>query len=339
MNELATDYIKRINHYIPNEERRSYSQTSIWQTLFVFGHIWLGLIVSFYLVYLLQLGPLWLQVCVAPFLIFYIGSRINAFGVQVHEASHYLLMPWKALNYPFCNIFGGYWILNDVASYWGVHKRHHSHLHDATDPDLDLYLLPNQGRLHIILVLLKDLFWIGSIQRIFGYLKNRDQESEKKPSNEFLFHNIAKVVAQLIVLSLFLTTFGFTKGCFLYFVYWLIPLFSVFSAIVRIRISTEHYSDLLHEKNRLPLFVSRTSAGNFLEEYLIGASMEYHLEHHLFPNIPHYQLKKLHRELMNRGFFNEFQNNINDLLSGGYFHFWKKLLSPKAEVKTLKQAV
>lgn len=54
--------------------------------------------------------------------------------------------------------------------------------------------------------------------------------------------------------------------------------------------------------------------------------MEYHFEHHLFPNLPHYQLKRFHNKLLEKGFF---KDNNEDVLSGGYLHFWNILFGEK----------
>ena len=314
----------QIEAYVSEEERRELHATSWIRTLFTFGHIWLALAVSFLLVYVLQRAPLYAQVLSAPPLVFFIGTRINALAVEVHEASHGLLFKTKRLNDFFCDVFGSYWILNDTQSYWEVHRVHHSDLHEDSDPDLELYLLPEGSVRGVLLCLLRDVSWITAGMRIRAYLtKGRNTGRTKRLRS--MRHMAGKLCAQLIVLGLFLAVFGTPPGIVLYFVYWVIPLFSVFPLLIRLRIATEHYSDLLHH-DCPALFVSRTSLSNWVEAYLIGAHMEYHMEHHLYPNIPYFQLKRLHRLLDERGFFAGYDGDTAHLLSGGYVAFWRRLL-------------
>ena len=64
-------------------------------------------------------------------------------------------------------------------------------------------------------------------------------------------------------------------------------------------------------------------------EYLIGAKMEYHFEHHLLPTIPYHGLKKLHRCLRARGFFDRLSRGDRArALSGGYLHFARHFEEP-----------
>ncbi len=88
----------------------------------------------------------------------------------------------------------------------------------------------------------------------------------------------------------------------------------------------EHFSDLLYDE--LPYrFVSRTSISNRIEEYMIGAGMEYHMEHHLFPKMPYHQLKRFHTDLADKGFFEEMDSERPNILSGGYTHFWRSIFA------------
>ncbi len=319
MSRHAREYRRLIEACIPVEERLAYQQTSIGQTLWTFFHIWLGLGVAFYTITLLVAAPLVIHLLLGPLVVVFIATRINALAVQIHEASHGLLMPNRRANDIFCNFFGAYWILNDVASYWEVHRHHHSHLHHHTaDPDLPLYMLPRGDRWGIFKLLLSDLFWVTSIRRALTY--GRVKQDATLKSSGFA----PKVIFQVIILAGFLHAFGLPSGPFLYFIYWCVPLLSIFPLIVRFRIVTEHYHELLHEDSTI--FVSRTSVSSALEEYFIGSAMEYHLEHHLFPKIPYHQLKRLHRRLVAEGFFEQFGSESQNLLSGGYAKYWYQLL-------------
>jgi fatty acid desaturase len=140
---------------------------------------------------------------------------------------------------------------------------------------------------------------------------------------------LAKLGAQGVLLAGACLAVGWLQGPFFYLVFWVVPLFSVFPAIIRLRIVTEHFSPALHSitENGLP-FVCRTTCTQPLEIYLFGCDMEYHFEHHLLPAIPHPQLARLHQALVDRKFFEELPPGEN-YLSGGYLRFWSRLLRGK----------
>jgi len=105
---------------------------------------------------------------------------------------------------------------------------------------------------------------------------------------------------------------------------------TVYPFILRLRTVTEHYSDEFHHSTG-HAFVSRTSLTGWLEHYLIGADMEFHLEHRLNPAIPHYRLRQLNRDLEKRGVFERIGKHRAKVLSDGYLKFWLRLVERKKE--------
>ena len=322
MKQDAAAWKTRTEGFVSADERKEFYARSPWRSVYTFLHIWAALAASLWFIWILTQGSLALHIAIAPLIACFIATRINAFAVQIHEASHGLLFPSKRLNDRFCNFAGAYWILNDVRTYWSVHRDHHAFLHDHNDPDLHLYLLPRAEGGAVLLLLLQDLLGVTAIRRVISYATR-----EKSPltANSNLGHTAGKITTLGLVLACFLAIFGPITGSLLYLTYWIVPLFCIFPLIIRIRIVAEHYSDALHQD--IPrLFVSRTSVSGAFEEYLIGAQMQYHMEHHLFPKIPYHQLKRFHRLLRKQGFFDELGKEQEHALSGGYLHYWKELL-------------
>jgi fatty acid desaturase len=308
-------------------EFRSFYAVRPARAIWTFTHIWLGIAAAITLAaWLWRMDDGWPKVLL-PLLIFYIGTRQNAFAVQIHEASHNLLFSDRSTNDTFCNVFGGYWVLNDVQSYRAVHRTHHTDLHLSTDPDLDLYMISGSGgRFEVVRLVLCDLLWITAIRRILRYGGKVGKATAAKRA---ALHLAAKMACQAALLGAACSAFGWREGPVFYFLFWLAPLFSVFSAIIRLRIVTEHFSPSLSAQAERP-FVSRTTAARWPEIYLFGCDMEYHFEHHLFPGIPHPQLARLHGELVRRGFFERLppaQHPEVDYLSDGYIWFWGRLLT------------
>ena len=170
------------------------------RSVFVFSQIWLALFASFWCVGQLQALPWHYQVPLSVLVIVFIGTRQNAFAVQIHEASHGLLIASRKMNDAFCNFFGAYWVLNDVRSYWAIHKVHHSNLHEENDPDLDLYRLPpSSGRWRLYKVLAKDLLFMTSIRRIHDYLTVRPPSEDVPRQPAAWAHSLGKIGAQGIL--------------------------------------------------------------------------------------------------------------------------------------------
>ena len=84
-----------------------------------------------------------------------------------------------------------------------------------------------------------------------------------------------------------------------YLVLWILPLVTVVQAILRLRAIAEHgaTTDLSS-----PLTAARTNVlPAWLEWLLFPHRVNYHIEHHLYASVPHYNLPRLHREMAGRG--------------------------------------
>ena len=100
--------------------------------------------------------------------------------------------------------------------------------------------------------------------------------------------------APVVVLALF----GWA-GLLKYAVLWVLPAVTVLQMILRVRAICEHGAPRDHVS---PLTAARTSlAGPLLRIVLFPHHVNYHIEHHLFPAVPHYNLPQLHEALCARG--------------------------------------
>jgi fatty acid desaturase len=90
--------------------------------------------------------------------------------------------------------------------------------------------------------------------------------------------------------------FGFWRW---YLLLWFLPLVTVLQAILRFRAILEHGAV---DDTSTPLKAART---NFVPAYLYWIlfphDVHYHIEHHLYPSIPHYRLAECHRRLRGLG--------------------------------------
>ena len=84
-----------------------------------------------------------------------------------------------------------------------------------------------------------------------------------------------------------------------YLILWFLPLCTVLQALLRFRAICEHgaVSD-----QKSPLLAARTNLGpGWLLWFLFPYNVNYHIEHHLYPAIPHYNLPACHHALQDHG--------------------------------------
>jgi fatty acid desaturase len=80
-----------------------------------------------------------------------------------------------------------------------------------------------------------------------------------------------------------------------YLVLWILPLVTVVQAILRLRAIAEHGATTDFSS---PLTAARTNvAPAWLEWLIFPHHVNYHIEHHLYASVPHYNLPELHREM------------------------------------------
>ena len=81
-----------------------------------------------------------------------------------------------------------------------------------------------------------------------------------------------------------------------YLVLWALPAFTLYQAILRLRAVCEHGAPA---GTSSPLTAARTNIRLPLlaRLYLFPHNVNYHIEHHLYPAVPHYHLPAMHAEL------------------------------------------
>ena len=112
-----------------------------------------------------------------------------------------------------------------------------------------------------------------------------------------------------VLLFILLSLFGYWK---IYLLYWVVPYLTTMMMFKYIRSFAEHCGDLEYENL---LNSTRTVNATFLEKFFIAPhNVHYHIEHHLYPGVPYYNLPKLKRMLME-----DVTYKANAHYSNGYF--------------------
>jgi len=124
-------------------------------------------------------------------------------------------------------------------------------------------------------------------------LRPLDDTSDKLRSEARHDRN-AVIVFHLVALALFALS-GYLVQ---YLVLWVLPLVTVVQAILRLRAIAEHGATTDFSS---PLTAARTNVvPAWLAWLIFPHHVNYHIEHHLYASVPHYNLPVLHREMRAR---------------------------------------
>lgn len=238
----------------------------------------------------------------------------HAFFVLAHEAAHYRLFPNRAANDLVGRALG---IVSGISmcTYRVTHRLHHNHLYGPMDPDTAIHGGYPRGRAYLWKKLAQDLVGLNA-WKTYAYFFgapaiNDDAPGEIRPLNDTSPELRAAarrdrwwVVGFHVAAPLTALVAGGGTGLLMYAVIWVLPALTVQQPILRLRAICEHgvTTDLSS-----PLTAARSNrmGGNLVNwlarVFMFPHHVNYHLEHHLYPAVPHYHLPALHRLLKDKG--------------------------------------
>ncbi len=293
--QLPKEFIKEITTV--HNRKGLFAVTSVWFVLLAI------ILVSRYAFQ--QYGLSWFMIPVA----FLIAGRFGAFLQLAHEACHNSLFESKRWNFLAAKWLCSMPIGVFYEGYAEGHARHHSYVGTEKDPlsDREKYRICDFRNPALYLLFLKDLLGITALQIFFSY----GETSTQKESLSIKLKKMAQLgsVQLIVILGLF-------EGNLVeYILFWILPAISAHMFLMRVRGIAEHgLSGQLHLQNRSPqegTYYTRsffTPQNHYrltpliwLERCLIGSFyVNFHHEHHLFPNVPYYHLAKLHQKIAPR---------------------------------------
>lgn len=258
------------------------------------------------------------------FVAFLIAARQHALAVLVHDGAHYRIAKNKKLNDWVSNIFGSFGCIMGTHAYRLHHLKHHQYLNTAKDPDwarkshLNEWQFP-MTKMKLAKILLKQLWsggyeWLTLTSRMFIQGMKLDSVDKRKSESQAL---------AFFWLGIFISSLYFHFGRELA-LYWFVPLFTIFPLIQRFRSISDHFAVTRDQI----LGLTRNVRSSGLERFLLSPhSVNWHLVHHLYPSISHYNLKRAHQVLskgeasylesqhLNTAYIFPFQNSVlSDLL-------------------------
>ncbi len=242
------------------------------------------------------------------------GIAQHSLFILSHEAAHYRLLSHRGANDGLGRLIG---MSSGVSmcTYRVTHRLHHNNLYGSEDPDTAIHGGYPRGNAYLLRKLAQDsVGW--NAWKTYAYFFgapaiNEDTQRAIRPLDDTSpqLRKAARqdrywVVGAHIAMPLLAYALAGWHGVAVYLVVWIVPLMTALQPILRLRAICEHgaVSDLSS-----PLTAARSNrtwgswSNRLLGGLLFPHHVNYHLEHHLYPAVPHYHLPALHRVLQARG--------------------------------------
>ncbi|MFY9825443.1 MAG: fatty acid desaturase [Thermoanaerobaculia bacterium] len=202
---------------------------------------------------------------------------INTFILFLHEGMHKTLFASPQLN-RWVSVSLGVVFCLSFSAYKVMHQRHHQYLGDERDPDD--YSNYTKNRL-----LLWFLHYVRLIAGVYIYIVMIPVLASRKGSPA---DRRDILVEYGVLAAVYAVVFTLVPGGYLLYL-WFIPLVMA-AHMTAIRGLTQHGITEAHD----PYLASRSIQAHPVVAFCL-LQENYHLEHHLFPEIPSYHLAEVHK--------------------------------------------
>lgn len=268
------------------EEWAKLSPRSSWRGLVLVAACW-GVIVAAGALFVLWPNPLTYVLAVML-----IGARQLGLAILMHDAAHGALHSNQKIN-----DWVGEWLCAApvgarLKSYRDYHLKHHRYTEQPEDPDLPLSAPFPITRASLWRKIVRDLtgqtFFKQRRAQLFGGRK----PGEVVNANTWRF---------LLVNAPLFAALALAGYWWAYPALWLVPLATWFQMVTRIRNIAEHACVTAQDD---PFTHARTTLAGPLERLFIAPYwVHFHAEHHVFMHVPCYRLERMHRMLMDKGYW------------------------------------
>lgn len=218
---------------------------------------------------------------------FLVGVYAYKFSFIMHDCAHNSLFKSKKL----CERLGhfiGLIVATEYNSYRKVHLLHHINLgNKKLDNDYDEYTFKEKF-VHLI----KPLLFL----RVFNFLKKNNRLVERDERN---YSNQVKWIIQFAAIQFIIISIISNLGTSIYKIFfYYIALSTVSLFLGRLRTTAEHGRSIKSEDKDKEF--TKTHYPNFVDRlFLYDANFNYHLEHHLFPQMSSFHYPKVFKKIKN----------------------------------------
>lgn len=230
-----------------------------------------------------------------------IGTSIHAMTVLVHEASHVSMFRDRVWD-RWVGFLMGLPVLVSAMAYKVLHQYHHRHTREGGDPDEFNNVTDNKFLLSLLFYV-----WpiIGTPVYLIHVIVTAIQRGTPKEKHDVF----VEYVLIILIWSGIISAIAYTGRWDILIHAWALPMI-VAMAFGNIRGWSEHTMTSPGH----PLTQTRTVTSNKLTSFLM-CNLNYHLEHHLLPGIPWYNLPKVHQLLQDE------YREANSYVYRSYWHF------------------
>jgi len=272
------------------------------------GRAWLMVAANVGLIGLaFTLPVLWLNPLTVLISLLLLGARQLGMAVIYHDCSHGVFFRTRVLNDAVGHWLAGGLLNTSMYAYRAYHLKHHKFAGTAQDPDLGIASAYPTSRSSLKRKITRDLTGQTGLKAV------RSQLSRFAP-----VRNAPFVLSHVGLFSLL----WLAGAPWAYALWWLAYVF-VHQLVTRLRFMGEHGV----AKNRLGADAREntcTTLVSWWERLLVAPNyVNYHLEHHLSAAVPCYRLARLHRVLVEKGFYDD-----RTCLSNGYRQVLSRAIRP-----------
>jgi fatty acid desaturase len=289
---------------ILRDEIKEYTRLSPVKGYLVIAAQWLSIFAL--VAFAVSIGTWWSYLIVLPL----IASRQHALGALGHDGSHYRLSNNKIVNDWITDYLCMLPTFFSISRWRDEHIDHHRFVNTSDDPYLKDFKAYHQWhwpktRMAALKVLLGDLFGLAlntalePAKRWGPFFNVTPKLSSAEKFRAFTFYPLVLVV---II---------FSGNVFNFLVLWLVPMLSFAIFFVRWRTIAEHLGmDDPKDVNG----TRHVDAGFIGRLFFSPCGINYHIDHHIFPGVPFYNLPRLHQRLLQEPVYRD-----NAIIKDGYF--------------------
>ena len=275
--------------FFSTDEWSVLSARSSWRGIALVLHCWLSIGLA------IAVGVLW--PVTIPLMVMLVGTRQLGLFILMHDAAHAVLHRNRHIN-----DFVGRWFCGDeLSAYRAYHLQHHRFVQQTEDPDLVLSAPFPITRDSLRRKIIRDLSGQTFLKQRFGGLVERLRAKDRLESWPALITQEANRQRFFLVGN----ALGFALFCavglwWAWLLMWLLPMATWLPLVTRLRNIAEHA--LIAQNEPDPMRHARTTQASLLERMLIAPYwVNYHGEHHMFTQIPCWNLPLAHRLLSRQG--------------------------------------
>ena len=277
---------------------RQLTQISPWRSTVAIAIQWVAIIGSLTLGVLYPYWWVWVLGGVV------VATRLQALGVLLHEAAHYALYHNRSFNDVVSDLMVAFPLGMSTTLYRKTHFRHHRFVNTSQDQDLaaqreehEWYTWP-KSRIELFRSVIRALLG-GNTHRAWILYKYWAPWYNLFKPLDADFPLPARILYVLSVAVIYgAVGWGVLhdwRSTLIVCLMYVVPTITLLNLINRIRATAEHIgTERTHELNS-----ARTVIPTWFERLTIAPyNVSYHLEHHMFPSVPAYNLGVLHKHLM-----------------------------------------